>query len=72
MNIQEVIQSQYLASLAMMKQAIELCPTAMWDDRTVEESLLACGLSWHCFLSIFICSQRNSDFVYWEKASAPL
>ena len=36
MNIEQVIQSQYLASLAMMKQVIELCPAVLWDDRTVK------------------------------------
>jgi hypothetical protein len=37
MNISEVIISQYLASLEMLKQAISKCPEALWDnpaDRT--------------------------------------
>jgi hypothetical protein len=32
MNIQSVIQSQYLASLAMLKQAISKCPPEVWDN----------------------------------------
>jgi hypothetical protein len=32
MNIRSVLQSQYLASLAMLKQAIVKCPPEAWDD----------------------------------------
>ena len=32
MDIKKVIQSQYLASLAMLKQAIAKCPLNVWDD----------------------------------------
>ena len=32
MDIRQVIQSQYGASLDMLKQAIERCPASMWDD----------------------------------------
>jgi hypothetical protein len=31
MNIKDVIQSQYLAALAMLKQAITKCPPDVWD-----------------------------------------
>ena len=32
MKIKPVIQSQYLAALAMLKQAIVKCPPEVWDD----------------------------------------
>jgi hypothetical protein len=32
MNLRSVIQSQYLASLAMLKQAVVKCPPEAWDD----------------------------------------
>ena len=32
MDIRSVIQSQYLAALAMLKQAIVKCPPALWND----------------------------------------
>jgi hypothetical protein len=32
MNIQKVIQSQYLAALSMLQQAIVKCPSSMWDS----------------------------------------
>lgn len=32
MNTKQVLQSQYLAALAMLKQAIVKCPPEAWDD----------------------------------------
>ena len=32
MNIPSIIQSQYLASLAMLRQAVVKCPPEAWDD----------------------------------------
>ena len=32
MNIKPILQSQYLASLAMLKQAVVKCPPEAWDD----------------------------------------
>ena len=32
MNIKSVLQSQYLAALAMLKQAVTKCPPEAWDD----------------------------------------
>ena len=33
MNTKQVIQSQYLAALAMLKQVIEQCPETVWYDQ---------------------------------------
>ena len=66
MSIQEVVQSQYLASLAMMKQVVELCPAAMWDDRTVKNrfwQVVYHGL----FFIHFYLQPTEADFVPWEK-----
>jgi hypothetical protein len=32
MDVKQVIQSQYLASLSMLKQAIVKCPQSVWND----------------------------------------
>ena len=32
MEIREVLKSQYLAALEMMRQAVERCPESLWDD----------------------------------------
>jgi hypothetical protein len=34
MDTKAVIKSQYLAALAMLRQAVERCPEALWDDHT--------------------------------------
>ena len=69
MNIEQVIQSQYLASLAMMKQVIELCPAVLWDDRTVKNrfwQVVYHGL----FFIHFYLQPTEEDFVPWEKHQA--
>lgn len=33
MNIKLILQSQYLAALAMFKQAVVQCPPAVWNDK---------------------------------------
>ena len=32
MDIQAAVQSQYLAALDMLQEAVSLCPPALWDD----------------------------------------
>ncbi len=32
MDYQQIVRSQYLASLEMLKHAIGKCPDAMWND----------------------------------------
>ena len=32
MNYQQIVRSQYLATLEMLKQAIEKCPASLWND----------------------------------------
>lgn len=32
MKMKTEIQSQYHTSLAMLRQVVELCPPALWDD----------------------------------------
>jgi len=66
MNIQQVIQSQYLASLDMMKQAIELCPAEMWDDRAVKNRFWQ--VAFHALFYVhFYLQPKEEDFVRWQK-----
>jgi hypothetical protein len=65
-KLQIIIQSQYLASLAMMKQAIELCPAEMWDDRAVKNRFWQ--VAYHgLFFIHFYLQPTEADFVAWEK-----
>jgi hypothetical protein len=37
MTIKEIITSQYLASLEMLKQAILKCAESLWDDQAAKK-----------------------------------
>jgi hypothetical protein len=66
MSIKEVVQSQYLASLEMLKNAIENCPESMWVDPEPKNKY------WHiAFHAIFYThlylQPSEQDFKVWEK-----
>ncbi len=70
MNIQRVIQSQYLSALAMLKQAIIKCPLAMWDapqdkDRSWFKAYHALYYA-HLYLQ-----PTRDDFVRWRGHGKP-
>jgi hypothetical protein len=44
MNIKDVIKSQYLAALAMLKETIVRCPESLWDEPETKNKF------WHQFL----------------------
>jgi hypothetical protein len=70
MDIKMIIQSQYFASLAMLKQAIIKCPPSVWDapedkDKTwfkVYHTLYYA----HKYLQI-----NTRDFIPWKKRHKP-
>jgi hypothetical protein len=66
MSIKEVVQSQYLASLEMLKNAIVNCPESMWVDPEPKNKY------WHiAFHAIFYThlylQPSEQDFKVWEK-----
>jgi hypothetical protein len=66
MEIKDVIQSQYLASLEMLKNAIIRCPESMWADPEPKNKF------WHiAFHAIFYThlylQPAEEDFNTWEK-----
>ena len=66
MDIKRVIQSQYLAALAMLKQAIEKCPEAVWYDSN--EKFRVWSKAYHAVLFVhFYLQDAEKDFVEWEK-----
>ncbi len=69
MNIQEVIQSQYLASLAMMKRVIEMCPAALWDDHTAQNRYWQVAYHGLYYVHLYL-SPTQVDFVPWQKHEA--
>jgi len=70
MDAKQVIQSQYLAALAMLKQVIVNCPEALWNapgnqDRFWKKSYHALFYA-HLYLQIV-----EKDFIPWEKHHDP-
>ena len=70
MNIQQVIQSQYLAALAMLKQAIMKCPESVWD--APGDKFKFWSKSYHTIFFVHLYLQNaEKDFVQWEKHHDP-
>ena len=66
MDTKTAIQSQFLATFEMLKQAVEACPDAMWADPEPKNKF------WHIafhslFYAHFYLHPTQSDFVAWEK-----
>ena len=66
METKAVIQSQFLATLAMLKQAIENCPETLWADAQPQNKF------WHTayhalFYTHFYLHPSEGDFIPWEK-----
>ena len=70
MNTKQVIQSQYLASLAMLKQAIVKCPLAVWD--APGDKFKFWSKSYHTIFYTHLYLQKaEKDFVPWKKHRDP-
>lgn len=70
MDIKQVIQSQYLAALAMLKQAIASCPENVWDDPN--DRFKFWSKSYHAlFFAHLYVQQAEKDFTPWEKHHDP-
>jgi len=66
MDYLAVIRSQYLASLAMLQQAIEKCPEPLWDNPTDKTRF------WHIayhvlFYTHLYLQPARQDFKAWSK-----
>ena len=70
MNTKQVIQSQYLAALAMLKEAIEKCPESVWYDP--DEKFKIWSKAYHTvFFAHLYLQKAEKDFVEWEKHHDP-
>jgi hypothetical protein len=66
MDIKTILQSQYQATLEMLKNAIEQCPESIWADPETKNKF------WHItfhglFFTHFYLHPTEGDFVPWEK-----
>jgi hypothetical protein len=70
MDTKQVIRSQYLAALAMLKQAIERCPETLWYDPN--EKFRIWSKAYHVVFFVHLYLQdTEKDFVEWEKHHDP-
>ncbi|MCA9959108.1 MAG: DinB family protein [Anaerolineales bacterium] len=66
LNLNEVVKSQYLAALEMLKQAVTQCPAEMWDDAAYENRFW--HVAYHALFYVHLYLQpTEADFVPWEK-----
>ena len=70
MNIKQVVQSQYLAALEMLKQVIAECPVTVWDAPGAKFKFWS--KSYHVlFYTHLYLQDAEKDFVPWEKHHDP-
>ena len=70
MNTIQVIQSQYLAALAMLKEVILKCPQSVWNDPN--DKFKFWSKSYHTIFYVhFYLQNAEKDFVPWEKHHDP-
>ena len=66
MKAKKVIKSQYRASLAMLRQAIEKCPDSHWQDMTYRNSFWYVAYHALYFTHLYL-QPTEDDLVSWEK-----
>ena len=66
MDIGAVVYSQYMAALAMLRQAVERCPDSLWD--AAEDKNRFWRVAYHALFFTHLYLQKSiSDFRVWEK-----
>jgi hypothetical protein len=70
-NINEVIQSQYLSALAMLKQAIIKCPQSAWDAPRDKDGSWFKAYHALYFAHLYLQTTRK-DFVRWKGHGKPI
>lgn len=66
MDVREVFKSQYLASLEMLKQAVEKCPQALWADAEPKNKFW--HIAYHAlFYTHLYLSDSEKDFTPWKR-----
>jgi hypothetical protein len=66
MNTKQIIQSQYLAALAMFEQVIVKCPETIWNTPGAKDKFWE--KAYHTLFYVHLYLQdKEDDFVPWEK-----
>ncbi len=70
MDTYKIIQSQYLAALEMLKQAIVKCPAALWNAPGDKDKVWR--TAYHTLFYVHLYLQKaEKDFTAWEKHHDP-
>jgi len=70
MDVHEVIQSQYLAALAMLKEAITKCPPTVWDASQDKDNFWFKAYHAIYYAHLYLQPARK-DFVRWKGHRKP-
>jgi hypothetical protein len=66
MDYQQIIRSQYLATLEMLKHAVEKCPAALWDAPADKNKFW--HVAYHALFYVHLYLQpTEQDFKPWGK-----
>lgn len=69
MELSTLIQSQYLAALAMLEQAVRHCPHELWNDPAEKNRYW--HVAYHALFYVHLYLQpAEADFVPWGKHEA--
>jgi hypothetical protein len=66
MDATSVIQSQYLAALAMLEQAVQKCPASVWDDAQDKNRFWLFAFHTLFFTHLYL-QPTEEEFVRWHK-----
>ncbi len=66
MKIKPILQSQYLAALAMLKQAIVKCPPEAWDDPREKDRFWFVAYHTLRYAHLYLKAQ-NKNYPRWES-----
>ena len=70
MDLRKTLQSQYLAALAMFRQAVIHCPPSLWD--VPQDPFKFWSKAYHVVYFVHLYLQNSEqDFVPWEKHHDP-
>lgn len=69
MGTRDVIKSQYLASLAMLQEAVVKCPESLWEDREYENAFWHIAYHTLYYTHLYLQPTRE-DFTPWTKHRA--
>ena len=66
MNLPSILQSQYLATLEMLRHAIVQCPDTLWNDETNHNRFWLLAY-YALFYTHLYLQPTEKDFTLWEK-----